>query len=260
MQEAVLRSRICISWRTAARVAETESRSVYDEMSRTPKNGVVAGWTCICGCWRLVVRAANGAAGVTQAGHDKTRHTLAHTHSREREEAGGPMAESAGADLLTVVRRLLGWYHAAKTQQVADGAGRSSSMVAFCGLTNRVRLPLAREFLVRYVGDNPACSSPVVSVPAPVSGYPRQISCFWSPFARPLFLVACGRADVLDAVCNVRVCRCCRGNAGKQAGKSPADRKTTTRQSRLVSSLARTRARAITPHFFSSGSSFRKRA
>lgn len=199
-------------------------------------------------------------AGVTQAGHDKTRHTLAHTHSREREEAGGPMAESAGADLLTVVRRLLGWYHAAKTQQVADGAGRSSSMVAFCGLTNRVRLPLAREFLVRYVGDNPACSSPVVSVPAPVSGYPRQISCFWSPFARPLFLVACGRADVLDAVCNVRVCRCCRGNAGKQAGKSPADRKTTTRQSRLVSSLARTRARAITPHFFSSGSSFRKRA
>lgn len=98
------------------------------------------------------------------------------------------MAESAGADLLTVVRRLLGWYHAAKTQQVADGAGRSSSStVAFCGLTNRVRLPLAREFLVRYVGDNPACSSPVVSVPAPVSGSPRQISCFWSPFARPLF-------------------------------------------------------------------------
>lgn len=85
------------------------------------------------------------------------------------------MAGSAGADLLTVVRRSLGWYHAAKTQQVADGAGRSSSStVAFCGLTNRVRLPLAREFLVRYVGDNPACSSPVVSVAAPVSGYPGR--------------------------------------------------------------------------------------
>lgn len=45
-----------------------------------------------------------------------------------------------------------------------------------------------------YVGDNPACSSPVVSVPALVSGYPRQISCFWPPFG---LLFACGRADVL---------------------------------------------------------------
>lgn len=48
------------------------------------------------------------------------------------------MAESAGADLLTVVRRLLD-FHAAKTQRVADGAGRSSSS-SNCGLTNRVRL------------------------------------------------------------------------------------------------------------------------
>lgn len=57
------------------------------------------------------------------------------------------MAESAGADLLTVVRRLLD-FPAAKTQQVADGAGRSSSS-SKCGLTNRVRLPLlARESIL----------------------------------------------------------------------------------------------------------------
>jgi hypothetical protein len=83
----------------------------------------------------------------------------------------------------------MGWYHAAKTQQVvADGAGRSRFGCRFLWSHQSGQVALSERALVR---DNPACSSPVVSVPAPVFATPGRSRAF--PLF-PLFLLCCLRA------------------------------------------------------------------
>ncbi|KAM6482669.1 hypothetical protein HDV62DRAFT_49087 [Trichoderma sp. SZMC 28011] len=133
--------------------------------------------------WPLASRCpcSNGAAGVTQARHDT------HTHTRE---AGGPTA-----DLLTVVRREMGWSHAAKTQQ-ADGAGRGPNRLTAVRLTNRVWLS---ETLI-----SSACSGPVVSVPVPFL---------------LLFALCCLRACCAVGYMLYVLCRCLLRECGQTGGK-----------------------------------------
>lgn len=159
-----------------------------DEMSRRPKKASL--------CWlRLVYVASRCPCSKWSRWCDtsRTRQDTTHTHERGG-WSGGPMAESAGADLLTVVRRLPGWYSRLSCSENSAGGGWSRQKQRFLWSHQSGPAALGERIDALYVGDDPACSSPVVSVPAPVSGYPRQISCFGPPFGLLLVLFVCLRA------------------------------------------------------------------